>query len=203
VPKGLATTTEEIYYRQVKDAEAAKKRQSHVKATSTTRTSTVERSNTQVTRTVVETYERKQGNRVIREEKITRVSTPTRMPQYMKVTVAHSPKLASAARAHHWKEVIDPKKQEKMEALRRKREDKIAKELEARDRVIRWTRESIVYKSTPMPVFGDHFPGDNMCADGQNESHQDRHENSHQETPPMECPELRSDAVQVPGPEVL
>eukprot|EP00803_Ostreobium_quekettii_P000429 evm.model.scf_1629.1 EVM.evm.TU.scf_1629.1 scf_1629:2772-10587(+) len=204
-PKALGTTTEEIYYRQVKDAEAAKKRQGHVKATSTTRTSTVERSHSQVTRTVVETYERKQGNKVIREEKITRVSTPTRVsvPQYMKRTVAHSPKLASAARAHHWKEVIDPKKQEKMEALRRKREDKMAKELEARDRVIRWTRESIVYKSSPMPLFGDQYPEDGTCAAAQNEGHQDSHEDSHQATPPVECPALGSDAVQVPSPEVV
>lgn len=79
----------------------------------------------------------------------------------------------------------------------------VATQLEARDRVIRWTRESIVYKSTPMPGFSDQFPGDGMCAAAQTEGHQDSHEDSHQETPPLECSELRSDAVQVPTPEVF
>jgi len=173
---------------QVKEAEVAKKCKSQVKTrTTTTRTSTGpsvsrraghrmerhvsverhERSKVQVTRTVVKTYtERKHGSKVIREreEKITRVSTPTRVPQYMKATVAHSPKLASAARAHHWKEVIDPKKHEKMEDLQRKQEEKKAKELEARDRVVRWTRESIIFKTSELPDFGECLEGDMEAA---------------------------------------
>eukprot|EP00803_Ostreobium_quekettii_P001662 evm.model.scf_661.4 EVM.evm.TU.scf_661.4 scf_661:9371-18624(+) len=186
--RGVRASTEEVYYLQVKEAEAAKKRQSQVKTkTTTTRTSTGssvsrnaghkierhisverrERSKVQVTRTVVKTYtERKQGSKVIREreEKITRVSAPARVPQFVKATVAHSPKLASAARAHHWKQVIAPKKQEKMEDLQKKQEEKRAKELEARDRVVKWTRDTIIFKTGDLPDFGECLEGDMEAA---------------------------------------
>jgi len=196
--KEQTLTTEEIYYRHVKEARAAERRQMEIKARSRPRPrprprplkpvpsnppkpihrieqkpfrllsmDRHEEDKVKFTRTVVETFSGAEASRVIREREtrisrmpITRRPAPSRQPQQAKITMAHSPKFASAVRARHWKEVVDPKKQEKMELVRRMREHKRAQEMEARDRVIKWTRESIVYKTAPAQDFTKPFKAD-------------------------------------------
>ena len=95
-----------------------------------------EESKVHFTRTVVETFKGGVSSRVIKEREtrissvpVTRHPATHRQAQHLKPTVAHSPKFASAARARHWKEVVDPRKHEKMEEVRRRRDEKRAQEV--------------------------------------------------------------------------